>query len=578
MSAALSQHPFSNSQACDVSHWLRRVDCLQVVNSWTDFETFCYASASLVGEAAVWLDTISVATWFELKHLMFDRFGESLETLYAHLESFNQGHSSVGLYTDKFRSLLQKLDACGTHIPAATILMFYLDGLRPDLQSLVLFARPSTLDGAVESALYYEEESFSHSLPLGKADEQSCLWFHSELARIRHQTSWELDEESADEFDHQGFVDDFEFFEVEIAGGLVDDATSADQVRELELKAHNLQLNHCSNWTADQQQLLRQRKSSLCTFEDHSVQSDIFPDDKLPTDRYVDSDPDQNCDASEDGRNVQLPYSDFDCSSNETGFDEQQVCCPSHTSDVDDDSVRHVACSVQVMEELASEIGDADSMQVKNCEATTMAFSMEQQENTMEQSHQPFHVPATAEPMEVNLVALICDIGQHVVCTQPKPVSMQSFPNDAAVFLASCLVRNPCLPCWRQSSGLPVSSTLMQPQGYMDCFLTADDKSAERILFCWTSFCVDPGGLPTGKMCFGVHSAGKAEHFTSLSFADVLVNCLKSHASMHWVHFAMTLLTGQLNTKAMAKDYKHRPRIKLLVISGVPTLSVPQNI
>ena len=145
----------------DIFRWLKHLELLVTANGWSEHQNLCSVCASFEGPAAVWLDTITLAdcvTWPELRSLMIHRFGDSLEYLYAKLDTLQQGESTgIGLYTDKFYSLLKRLEAQGQHMPAVMTLSCYYQVLTPNLRDCVVLAHPSSLQEAYQYALYYEQ-------------------------------------------------------------------------------------------------------------------------------------------------------------------------------------------------------------------------------------------------------------------------------------------------------------------------------------------------------------------------------------------------------------------------------------
>lgn len=70
MPSASVLESYSGEPHVEVLHWIRKVDLLSKVHSWSELQTFCADCVSLDGPAAVWLDTVSVTTWTELKQLL----------------------------------------------------------------------------------------------------------------------------------------------------------------------------------------------------------------------------------------------------------------------------------------------------------------------------------------------------------------------------------------------------------------------------------------------------------------------------------------------------------------------------
>ena len=141
----------------NVFHWVRKVDMLGKVRNMSDAETFCYACACLDGPAAVWLDTVTVSTWTELKHLVCERFCMDREALLASFTALRQGSKLIGHYTDVFHSLVAQLQRLGQHLPEVLRLQRYLAGIRPELRQRVIASHPTSIEAAYDLAIYLEQ-------------------------------------------------------------------------------------------------------------------------------------------------------------------------------------------------------------------------------------------------------------------------------------------------------------------------------------------------------------------------------------------------------------------------------------
>ena len=147
----------------NVFPWIRKVEMQCMVGELSESRTFAYACLLLDGPAAVWLDTVTVSTWAELKLRMCERFGESMEGLLTRLRTLKQDSRTVGRYTDTFNGILAQLQQHGQYLPRVMTLNFYLTGLRPNLRTKVVNSHPRTIEAAYAEALYFEGDTSSAS-------------------------------------------------------------------------------------------------------------------------------------------------------------------------------------------------------------------------------------------------------------------------------------------------------------------------------------------------------------------------------------------------------------------------------
>ena len=148
---------YSGDTSDDVVHWLRSVEVLGSAYLWTEEQMLCQAVAAITGNAAYWLDGVTITSWQELKAAMLSRFGESLETLAQKLYSCKQRHSeSIYEYIDSFMQLSAKLVNSGSPMPDALLLHIFVKGTHRGLRHDLTIKHPRTLAQAIADAQYIE--------------------------------------------------------------------------------------------------------------------------------------------------------------------------------------------------------------------------------------------------------------------------------------------------------------------------------------------------------------------------------------------------------------------------------------
>jgi len=119
------------------------------------------AEMHLDGPAALWFQSIESqipnCSW-----LRFDR--DQKELLIRQLFHIRQT-SSIADYVKQFSELIDQLSAYSSNTDPMYFTMRFIDGLRPDIKSIVLVMRPQTLDAASTIALL-QEEATGNSAPL----------------------------------------------------------------------------------------------------------------------------------------------------------------------------------------------------------------------------------------------------------------------------------------------------------------------------------------------------------------------------------------------------------------------------
>jgi small-conductance mechanosensitive channel len=115
----------------------------------------------LEGPAALWYQSIESqiqnSFWTQFCQLLHDRFDrDQHEVLIRQLFNIWQ-LSSVTNYITRFAALVDQLSAYFQSTDPLYFTMRFMDGLRPDLKSVVLMQRPKNLDTAYTLALLQEE-------------------------------------------------------------------------------------------------------------------------------------------------------------------------------------------------------------------------------------------------------------------------------------------------------------------------------------------------------------------------------------------------------------------------------------
>jgi hypothetical protein len=109
------------------------------------------------GPTKSWIHSIKATipryTWVEFCKLFHDRFDrDQHEILIRQLFSIKQT-TSVSAYVTLFAELVDQLSSYSTSIDPLYYTMRFIDGLKPEIHSIVLMQRPKDLDTACTLAL-----------------------------------------------------------------------------------------------------------------------------------------------------------------------------------------------------------------------------------------------------------------------------------------------------------------------------------------------------------------------------------------------------------------------------------------
>lgn len=119
------------------------------------------ASMYLEGTAACWYESIdntpAIATWQSFCQALHERFDlNQHEALIRQLFQIKQT-TTVTEYVERFSKLLDQLKSYSTSTDPLFYTMRFIDGLRSELNAIILVSRPKTLDAAIAMALVQEE-------------------------------------------------------------------------------------------------------------------------------------------------------------------------------------------------------------------------------------------------------------------------------------------------------------------------------------------------------------------------------------------------------------------------------------
>jgi len=115
------------------------------------------AEMHLDGPAALWFQSIVSqiphCSWLDFCRMMHDRFDRDQKELLIRQLFHIRQQSSVADYVQQFSELIDQLSAYSNNTDPMYFTMRFIDGLRPEIKSVVLVMRPQTLDAASSIAL-----------------------------------------------------------------------------------------------------------------------------------------------------------------------------------------------------------------------------------------------------------------------------------------------------------------------------------------------------------------------------------------------------------------------------------------
>ncbi|XP_066339869.1 uncharacterized protein [Miscanthus floridulus] len=119
------------------------------------------SSMYLEGDAAYWYESIdntpAIATWQAFCQALHSRFGRDQHAVFIRQLFQIKQATTVTDYVERFTKLVNQLKAYSSTTDPLFYTMRFIDGLRPELKTIILVARPQSLDAAISMALVQEE-------------------------------------------------------------------------------------------------------------------------------------------------------------------------------------------------------------------------------------------------------------------------------------------------------------------------------------------------------------------------------------------------------------------------------------
>ena len=154
---------FWGDEGEDLDGWLFHVDSVGQMEQWTSEEKMRRAVVALAGRARTeyrshmsTYDTSDLLTWDTFRTFLKEQFGPKNPALHWNkkLMSIREGAAeTVTAYCSRFRrTLLQLQEASGNPLPDLTVVAWFQEGLRPDLQTELERYLPTKLTDAFRSA------------------------------------------------------------------------------------------------------------------------------------------------------------------------------------------------------------------------------------------------------------------------------------------------------------------------------------------------------------------------------------------------------------------------------------------
>lgn len=141
--------------------------------------------------AARWKQSIESqirqTTWLVFSKMLLERFGGNEHELLLRRLFHVRKTGSIADYIEQFSGLIDQLTAYAPRPDPLYYTQHFIDGLRPDIKSVVFLQRPSTLNTACVLAQLQEEVSgdgdtqcagMTHLLPPGLVQAGCCLFLH----------------------------------------------------------------------------------------------------------------------------------------------------------------------------------------------------------------------------------------------------------------------------------------------------------------------------------------------------------------------------------------------------------------